>query len=187
MALKRQKVKMDLSTPSDNYIMFHHTGRKLIIPIDPDDINDSMGASYAENFPLSRSAPLYSYQHSGPRTVSVTFTLHRDLVNEYNIKNYKGDAVDEMITNLQGAVLPDYNSASKIVNPPLVSLQIRNEIYIKGVVAGNVGLSYGLPLLNYGTGGNDDYKYALVTVSFTISEVTPFSASILPKKGQFRN
>lgn len=181
MALKRPvKTRMNLGVP-DNYIYFFHTGKKIIIPIDPDNIQDSMAANFAENRPLSRSAPIYSYQNSGPRTVTVQFELHRDLCKEYNPGSE--DAVEELIQNLEMAVLPDYEAASKIVNPPLVGLQIRDELYIKGIVQGGVNKGFNLPIINVGTKDNPIYKYALVQIQFTIAEVTPYSASILPKVG----
>ncbi len=175
------KIKQNLSIPTENYIVLHHINKKFIIPVDPDAISDSMGASFAENTPLSRSAPIYSYQHSGPRSVQVTFTLHRDLCREYNPGS--DDMVDELITNLDALVLPEYDAASKIVNPPVVSLKIRDEVYIKGVVTGSVGVTYNLPIINYGTKDKAVYKYALVTISFGINEITPYSASILPDVG----
>lgn len=176
MAIKIQTKKVknnNLKIPTDNYIIFHHTGKSYIIPVDPDSITDSMGASFASNYPLSRSAPIYSYQNSGPRSVQVSFTLHRDLCKEFNPGSE--DMVEELIDNLEGLVLPDYNSANKVVNPPIVSLKIRDEIYITGVVAGTVGKQFNLPLLNY----NGTYKYALVNLNFAISEIQPYSASIL--------
>ena len=184
MAIKVKTVTK-LGIPTENYITLHHTGKTYVIPVDPDAITDNMSASFATNMPLSRSAPIFSYQNSGPRTVMVSFTLHRDLCKEYNPGSV--DMVEELVTNLNALVLPDYDSASKIVNPPLVSLKIRDEIYIKGVVTGGVGLTYSLPLLNYGTKDKAVFKYALVGISFGVSEITPFSASILPEVGgQFR-
>lgn len=161
-----------LKIPTDNYIVFHHTGKSFVIPVDPDSVADSMGASFASNHPLSRSAPIFSYQSSGPRSVQVSFTLHRDLCREFNPES--ADMVEELVNNLEGMVLPDYNSANKVVNPPIVSLKIRDEIYIKGVVQ-NVGKSFNLPLLNYG----GQYKYAIVNLNFSVQEVQPYSASIL--------
>lgn len=174
------QVKKKLSIPEENYIYFHHTGLGIIIPVDPDAISDSTNASFPSQTPLSRSAPIYSYQNSGPRTVGVNFTLHRDLCNEYNNLGY--DAVDLLIDNLDQAVLPDYNSAGKIVNPPIVSLKLRDEIFIKGVVS-MMSHTFSLPIINYG-GKN---KYAVVGFNFSVSEVTPYSASILPNIGQYRN
>lgn len=175
-----------LACPTENYVILHHINKVFLIPVDPDATSDNMGASFAESNPLSRSAPIYSYQNSGPRTVQVTFTLHRDLMREFNpdLKLEGMDPIDYLVTNLDALVLPEYDAASKIVNPPLVSLKIRDEIYIKGVVTGSVGLTYGLPILQYGGSS----KYAMVTISFGISEVTPYSASILPGVGgKFRN
>lgn len=170
-----------LAIPTDNYVIFHHTGKSYVIPVDPDSLQDQMSASFASSTPLSRSAPIYSYQNSGPRSVQVSFTLHRDLCKEFN-PNSKTDAVDEIINNLEGMVLPDYNSANKIVNPPVISLIIRDEIRIKGIVT-SVSKTFGLPLLNYG----GSYKYAVVDLNFSVQEVQPQSASILNKiKGSRR-
>ena len=98
-------------------------------------MTDSMSASFSPNTPLSRSAPIYSYSNSGPRTIGFNFKFHRELVNEYNLADGSGvDACDEWIRYLEQAVLPDYDSASKMVNPPIVAVKIRDEVYIKGVV-----------------------------------------------------
>lgn len=185
MALQRPiRSKRDLGLP-ENYIYFLHTGKTIVIPVDPDDIQDSMAANFAESRPLSRSAPIYSYQNSGPRTVQVSFTLHRDLCKQFNPG--MEDAVEELINNIQAAVLPDYDATNKIVNPPLVALQIRDEIYIKGIVNNGVGITYNLPIINCGTKDIPKYKYALVSINFSVVEITPYSASILPDVGgQFR-
>lgn len=173
-------IKKNLGIPTDNYIIFHHTGKKIIIPVDPETLSDGMSASFPSSTPLSRSAPIFSYQNSGPRSVQVSFTLHRDLCNEYNPG--AEDSVEELITNLDQMVLPDYKAAGKIVNPPVVSLKIRDEIFIKGVVTGT-SHTYNIPIIKYG----EKFKYAVVTLSFSVSEITPFSASILPRVGQFRS
>ena len=91
------------------------------------------------------------------------------------------DAVDELIMNLEQAVLPDYKSASKMVDPPVVCLKLRDEIYIKGVVT-NVQKTFGLPILHID--GKD--KYAQVTLSFSVQEITPFSASLISNFGPYR-
>ncbi len=188
MAINTKKL-LKQTVPDNKLILHHlpddHPAHILTIPVDPDAISDSMGASFAENFPLSRSAPIFSYQNSGPRNVQVSFTLHRDLVREYNpeLAEQGLDPVDLLIENIDALVLPDYDSANKIVNPPVVSLKIRDEIYIKGVVTGSTGVTYNLPIINYGKAGEPLYKYALVSISFGISEITPYSASILPQVG----
>ena len=173
------KVKNSLQIPEENYVYFHHTNTKIIIPVDPISVSDITPAHWSSSTPLSRTAPIYSYQSSGPRNVQVQFMLHRDLCNEYNNVGY--DAVEVLINNLDQMVLPDYNSMGKIVNPPLVSLKLRDEIFIKGVVSSS-SHTFEVPIINYG-GKN---KYAVVTLNFGVDEVTPYSASILPSIGQYR-
>lgn len=179
------RTKKNLAIPRENYVVFHHVtdskgfARVIIIPVDPDSIQDSMSASFASNFPLSRSAPIYSYQNSGPRQVSVSFRLHRDLCNQFNPNSE--DSVDELITNLEAMVLPTYEEAQKIVNPPVVSMRVRDEVYIKGIVQ-SVSKTYSLPVIKYGS----KEKYAVVDINFSISEITPYNASILPRIGAYR-
>ena len=174
------KVKHNLSVPEENYIYFHHTGLKIVIPVDPISISDTMGANFSSQTPLSRTAPIYSWSSSGPRTVQCNFQVHRDLCNEYNNLGY--DAVDIWIQNLDQMVLPTYNQAGKIVNPPVVSLKLRDDIFIKGIVQ-STSHNFDLPIINYG-GKN---RYALVSLNFTVQEITPYSASIIPSIGQYRN
>lgn len=183
-ANKKARVGNDLAIPNDNFIYFHHINKLIIIPVDPTSIADSMGASFSQSTPLSRSAPIYSYSNSGPRTVQVAFRLHRDLCREFNPG--KEDAVDSLIQWLEAGVLPDYREAGKIVNPPLVSLKIRDTIYIKGVISGSVGKTFDLPIIDYGSNGHHNFKHALVSINFQISEVKPFSASIIGKYGPYR-
>lgn len=179
--------KMPNPVPKDNYIYFHHLGKGITIPVDPQRISDSMTASWANSTPLSRSAPIYSYQNSGPRSVQFNFELHRDLVREFNPDwvQQGEDAVDLLITNLEACVLPTYQETGKIVNPPVVSVKIRDEIYIKGVVS-SVGKDFNVPIINYGTKRAPIYKYALVSVNFGVQEVTPYDASIISGFGANR-
>ena len=69
------------------------------------------------------------------------------------------DYVDILIKYLQAAALPVYNATNKMVNPPIVAMRLSNDIFIKGVVDGSVGLTYKFPILKNG-------KYALVAVNF---------------------
>lgn len=170
--------------PTDNFIYFHHTGKSITIPVDPQALTDSMSASWVSSSPLSRSAPIYSYQNSGPRSMQFSFQLHRDLVKQFN-PDWKEDPVDALITNLEACVLPTYKETGKIVNPPIVSVKIRDEVYIKGVV-NNVTKSFNLPLIYYANATPPGYKYALVDLGFAVSEITPQDASIIKNIGGFR-
>ena len=190
----RQNEKIKAVIPPENYLYFHHLGKGITIPIDPDNISDSMSASWSPSTPLSRSAPIQSYSSSGPRSVSVQFLLHRDLVKQYNPdwigKKDLGwqegyDVVDLLINNLEACVLPTYQETGKIVNPPVISLKIRDEIYIKGIVS-NVSKGFQLPIINYGTDKSPSFKYAQVNLGFGVTEITPYDASIIRTFGGFR-
>ena len=53
----------------ENYIYLYHLNTFIYFPIDPESISDSIGIRYSESQPLSRTAPIYSYSNSGPRSV----------------------------------------------------------------------------------------------------------------------
>lgn len=168
-----------------NYIYFYPRKEFVLLPVTPDSVQDSMGASFSVSTPLSRSAPIYSYSHSGPRSVQISMTVHRDLMQStnYQVSNValdlNDDYVDTMIKYLQSMVVPRYAASTKMVDPPQIALRIGNEIYCKGIINGNVGLTYRLPLLE-----ND--KYAIVDISFTVTEVEPYDADQIIQQGSFR-
>lgn len=178
----------NLSTWPDNYIYISHLGddgEYLLLPTFPDSIQDSMQSTFASQNALSRSAPVYTYSNSGPRSVQVTLELHRDLMDEVNfgISNIQleegEDYVDTLIRKLQAIALPKYNLSNKAVEPPLVAVRFSDELFIKGVVNGGVTVSYYKPILQNG-------KYAKVIVAFTIYEVDPYDATTVEKNGSFR-
>lgn len=171
----------------DNYIYLHHINQFLVLPTYPEQMQDQMQVKYNSSTPLSRSAPIYSYSDSGPRSIQFVFKLHRDMMTEinYQVSNFKLDSfvgddyVDTFIKYMQAAALPNYGASQKLVDPPMVSVRIGNEVYIKGVVNGAVGVSYDLPILDTG-------KYAQVEVSFNVFETTPYGAMDVVDKGSFR-
>lgn len=172
----------------DNYIYISHLGADgeyLIIPTYPDQVTDSMESSFASTNALSRSAPVWTYQHSGPRTVQITLPLHRDMMDDYNVgvsnvtPETGDDYVDTLIKKLQAISVPKYNVTNKAVEPPAVCLRLGQEIFIRGIVNGAIAVSYSKPLLS-------NNKYANVQVSFTISETDPYDATSVAKNGSFR-
>lgn len=182
----------DLIT-GDNYIYLFHLpsdttgeGTYVYLPQWPEQISDSIGSSFGETSALSRSAPVFSYKNSGPRTMQISIELHRDMMDEANshISNLpledRDDYVDGIIKALQAVALPNYHSASKEVEPPMVAVRFGNEIFIKGVVNSGVTIEYKKPLLT-------NNKYACVNISFTVSEIDPMDAVSISKVGSFRN
>ena len=172
----------------DNYLYISHLDEDFKfwrLPCCPDTISDSMASTFAETSALGRSAPVFTYSKSGPRTVQVSLKLHRDIMDDMNIGVSNSqlvsgeDYVDNLIKALQSIVVPKYNLDNKAVEPPLVALRLSDEVFIKGVVNGNIGLTYALPILSNG-------KYAQVSLQLSISEVDPYDATTVFKNGSFR-
>jgi hypothetical protein len=179
--------KLNLIT---NYIYLYHTEEFLIIPTYPEQITDSMQSTFGSTNALSRSAPVFSYSNSGPRTVQISLNLHRDMLDDVNlnvsnlkIENLNDDYVDTLIKKLQSIALPRYLAGSKTVTPPMVAVRFGDEIFIKGVVNGGITVTYNKPIII--VNGNES-KYAQVTVSFSVSEVDPYDALSVGLLGGFR-
>ena len=214
----------------DNYIYVYHTSTLIILPTFPETITDQVNTSYSPTNIMGRSAPIYSYSNSGPRTIDVSLKLHRDMMNEINTSSYstsnvntgmmmfhndqeiqkklqRKDYVDIMIRELQAIAFPNYQTAEKMVNPPLVAVRFGDEIFCKGIVEGGVQVSYSGPIIAnplYNEKGEPEYekiilngieqnrrkvgkgKYALVDVSFRVHEIDPYSADIIAQVGSFR-
>ena len=175
-----------------NYIYFYHVEKFCVIPEYPDSISDNLTSTFSTTNALSRSAPVFSYSNSGPRTVQVSLKLHRDLMNDLNtgVSNLKGDVVDftgddyidTLIKYLQSVALPrykNYSTGQKSVIPPMVAVRFGDEIFIKGVVTSGIQVNYEKPILW-------NNKYAQVSISFTISETDPYSADEVIADGSFR-
>ena len=178
----------------DNYLYIYHigynnqTGQKgqfVVLPTYPETIQDSLQSSFAESTPLSRSAPIYSYSKSGPRSMQINLQFHRDMMTEinYGVSNMNielgDDYVDTIIRNLQACALPSYKTTSKMVDPPMIALRFGNEIFIKGIINGGVTVTYKPPIL-------DNNKYAQVDVGFTVYETDPYDAETVAQVGSFR-
>lgn len=174
----------------ENYIYISHLEEKghwWWLPCCPEVINDSMSSTFSSSTALGRSAPVWTYSSSGPRTVQIALHLHRDMMDLVNVGNTsassfatnKEDHVDSLIRALQSISVPKYTLTDKAIEPPLVSLRLSNEVFIKGIVNGDIGLEYQLPIIS----GN---RYAQVRLSITITEVDPYDASTVFKNGSFR-
>ena len=168
-----------------NYIYFYHTNDFFILPVYPDSVQDSQNVTFASTNLLARSAPIYSFSNAGPRSVQISFNLHRDLMQQTNylhsnvVLDMGDDYIDVLTRSLQAAALPVYDASSKMVNPPLVALRLGNEIYCKGVLSGGISTTYMLPVLS-------DGKYSQVSISFNMQEVDPTDADLVKETGSFR-
>lgn len=169
----------------DNYIYLYHIDKFIVIPTFPDTFTDQLNVNFNKSTPMSRSAPIYSYSDSGPRSVQIDLDLHRDMMTQINtgVSNYPvaigDDYVDSIIKEVQAIALPAYNSSDKVVDPPMIAVRFGNDLFIKGVVSGGVGVTYELPILE-----ND--KYAHVKISFSVEEIEPYDAHSIISEGSYR-
>lgn len=169
----------------ENYIYIYHIDQFVVIPVWPESISDSMNSTFASSTPLSRSAPIFSYSNSGPRSLTINLKLQRDMMYNVNYKrsNLKielgDDYIDTLIKQLQACALPNYKDASKMVDPPLVAVRFGNEIFIKGVVNNGVTVTYSGPILT-------NNKYSIVDISFQVFETSPYDADSVAQLGSFR-
>ena len=173
-------------TQVENYIYMYHLQQYIVLPSFADSITDTMQVEFVQSTPLGRSAPIYSYKNSGPRSVQVSLDLHRDLMTELN-KNISDakvalgdDYVDTLIKDLQAIVLPSYDGSTKAINPPIIALRMGEDIFIKGVISGSLNITYYYPILDNG-------KYSHIGIGFNIVEIDPYDASLVRKTGSYRN
>jgi len=172
----------------DNYIYISHLDENFQfwkIPTWPETVTDTMQSNFASTNALGRTAPVYTFSNAGPRTVQIAIPLHRDIMDEVNIGvsntalGEGEDYVDNLVKALQSIAVPKYNLQNKAVEPPMVAIRLGNEIFIKGIVSGAIGITYSKPILSNG-------KYARIELSITVSEVDPYDATTVFKNGGFR-
>lgn len=159
------------------------------LPGYPDEVSDQMNSHFQDSSALGRSAPVYTFSSSGPRTVSFNLEFHRDMfeeINEFHKTEFGGskfatgdDMAEQFIHALQAIAVPKYNLSNKAIEPPLVCIRLGREVFIKGVVTSGITVTYKKPILS-------NEKYAIVGVSFSVSEVDPYDSTTVFKNGSFR-
>ena len=152
------------------------------LPGYPDEVSDQMQSNFSQNTALGRSAPVYTFSNSGPRTVTISLAFHRDMFEEMPssvVPRDDEDKAESFIHALQAIAVPKYNLSNKAIEPPLVAIRLGREVFIKGVVTSGISVSYSKPILS-------NEKYANIKISFTVSEVDPYDSSTVFKNGSFR-
>lgn len=177
----------------DCYLYISHLDENYqywMLPGYPDKVSDQMTSNFQNSTALGRTAPVYTYSNSGPRSVTITLNFHRDMFEEINNFLYPtgiengvfedgDDMADKFIKAIQAIAVPKYNLSNKAIEPPLVAVRLGQEVFIKGIVSGNITVTYGKPILS-------NEKYAIVEVSFTVTEVDPYDSTTVFKNGSFR-
>lgn len=174
----------------DCYLYISHLDEDYqywMLPGYPEEVADSMNSTFGSTTALGRSAPVYTYSSSGPRTVQISLEFHRDMFEEINMQAKGGvhrfdsgdDMADSFIKAIQSIAVPKYNLSNKAIEPPLVAIRLGREVFIKGIVDGGIRVGYKKPILS-------DEKYAIINISFTVAEVDPYDSSTVFKNGSFR-
>lgn len=169
----------------DCYLYISHLDEEFKywqLPGYPDEVTDNMESSFQANTALGRSAPVYTFSNSGPRTIQISLNFHRDMFEEMpsNVVPRDGeDKAESFIHALQAIAVPKYNLSNKAIEPPLVAVRLGQEVFIKGVVTSGISVSFGKPILV-------NEKYATMKISFTIAEVDPYDSTTVFQNGSFR-
>lgn len=180
----------------ENYIYIYQLDKYVIVPVYPDSLQDTLGSTFSTENILARTAPIFTYSSSGPRSIQVNFDLHRDMMNALNFDNTNfiddvnaelgNDYIDTLIRYLQAMAMPAYNAVdlatdvyNSMINPPLIACKFGNNIFIKGIVDGDVSVTYSGPI-------SKDGKYMQVSISFTVKETEPQDAETISKWGSNR-
>lgn len=169
----------------DNYLYISHLDEKFQfwkLPTWPDSVADSMTSNFAATNALGRTAPVYTFSNSGPRTIQINLNFHRDMFEEMpsNVVPRDGeDKAESFIHALQAIAVPKYNLSNKAIEPPLVAIRLGREVFIKGVVTSGISVTFKKPILV-------NEKYAAMSISFTVSEVDPYDSTTVYQNGSFR-
>lgn len=168
----------------ENYIYFYHLDKFCVIPQYPEQLGETNNVNFEQTNILGRSAPIFTYSHSGPRHLTINLHLHRDMMQDRNLTpNSFGvedgdDIIQALIDCLECSCLPKYTDATKMIDPPIVAIRFGKNFFIKGVVVGGVQKTHSGPII--------DDKYAECAISFTVGEYDPYDAISVSESGAYR-
>lgn len=147
--------------PFDKVMLYSSLSNStMAIPAYPESISDGHVANYTQMPDLIyQYEPWQMYASSGPRQVTFSFDLHRDMWTG----DHKDGKASELIRFCEANCYPRYNGASVV--PATVTLYIAGEPEIHGVMT-SVNKTFDGPL-----GQRDDF-YLHFTLELTIVEVS---------------
>lgn len=129
-------------------VMFDTSEEHAYLPVYPDEIQDSLSASWSNQQIVGRSSPIAAYIGTNFRDVSFTLELHRELL--------QNNGVEDIIQLLDKSVYPKYTSQGLI--PPITIFRF-GKFYAKGFVE-SVGRNWKKPINK-----NSEYSYVPVSIS----------------------
>lgn len=127
------------------------------IPAWPDKITDNVAVSWSQEMTTYQHyEDQNTFKQSGPRTMDLTFKLHRAM---WNGNQDSGDC-EVLVAYIESACYPDYDTQA--AEPPRVLFTAGKSIRIYGIITG-MRTEYGGPI-------GPDTKYDEVTINISIKE-----------------
>lgn len=126
-----------------------YSSSSIELPCYPDEISDNTNANWSEEAIVGRSFPIAAYTGTGYRSISFSFTMHREMAS--NIEN--------VIQTLRKTVYPKYVSSG--LTPPITTFRF-GEFYVRGIVR-SISFTWKKPIINR--------KYQVCDVSVSIDEI----------------
>ena len=149
--------KDSISWFSSYIIVYNVNGNTLKIPIvlSPNNVSESISASYDQQTAAGRSAPIISYSNTGARNLNFSMRVSIDMLP----KGY-GKDIDKYIDSLKSMLYPDYTRPGGIIRPP------HCKVVIGSIVLDGVCTSFNVSYQNvYAKRGQ--FMVADVDLSFT--------------------
>ena len=143
-----------LLSGSGSNVILNIGGNSIAMPCYPVSLSDSLQVNHNSNPVAYRTEPFINYVNSGPRTVSASFNLHREMMGPGGM-----GYIDQIINTIEAACYPIASASNSVP----ASLKVGNSLHISGVITGGVQVAFSGPII--------DGKYNVYDISFTITEV----------------
>lgn len=139
------------SAITNAYMINHHVGTVLNFPVYPDEISDTLNATWQDQPITGRSLPITAYTGTSFRMVSFSVLLHREIPC--------ATSIETILRHLRASVYPRYQSQGLM--PPRTSFRF-GDFYVRGVVT-SVSFTWQKPII--------DGKYHCCQVNISMNEL----------------
>lgn len=157
------------------YVINLLTDTKITFKVPPEELTESVSASFEPQEIRGRSAPFFSYNSNGARTVSFTVTLHEE---------YCAGGIWKTVNQLKALVYPTYSGS--IVRPPKCYVRFGSMVGMRAIIE-NVSVSWEKPYIQ-DVGKRIVFNKASVSLEFTEYMVNDtHDAYSMEKEGGIRN
>ena len=150
----------------------------VYLPCYPDEVSDSVSSNWSDQSILGMSSPISSYTGTGYRSVSFSFTLHREMASTFDVvSNGNNENIENILRVIRGCVYPEYGEAG--VTPTLVTFVFGN-FRAHGIVR-SVSYAWKKPIIdgNYQVADvqvqMDDVPDSIIGTSSLGSALNPFN------------